>query len=240
MQTARPCFYADFMKCQPLNFKGTEVVVGLTRWIEVDGVSFYISVMLLRIKLKFGHLHSVGVDLIGGMIQTLDRDYELAIRLDGSETRTYTERRLTTKERVDDNTPTENNHGHQKHPSRCRISPRSTNMGTGGKEAFGGSLPKCTQCLSYHNGPYTQKCHKCNKVGHLLAMAGSTGIQMFANTQSKWGSSKGKWLFECGATRAYSREDFPKLWNKMKEMGMHKAGFMSWECRKERKCIGKP
>ncbi|GJT42949.1 hypothetical protein Tco_0951664 [Tanacetum coccineum] len=27
MQTARPCFYADFMKCQPLNFKGTEGVV---------------------------------------------------------------------------------------------------------------------------------------------------------------------------------------------------------------------
>ncbi|GKC55740.1 putative reverse transcriptase domain-containing protein [Tanacetum coccineum] len=25
-QTTRPCFYADFMKCQPLNFKGTEGV----------------------------------------------------------------------------------------------------------------------------------------------------------------------------------------------------------------------
>nr|GEZ17946.1 hypothetical protein [Tanacetum cinerariifolium] len=27
VQTARPCFYADFMKCQPLNFRGTEGVV---------------------------------------------------------------------------------------------------------------------------------------------------------------------------------------------------------------------
>ncbi|GJU20073.1 putative reverse transcriptase domain-containing protein [Tanacetum coccineum] len=26
VQTARPCYYADFMKCQPLNFKGTEGV----------------------------------------------------------------------------------------------------------------------------------------------------------------------------------------------------------------------
>ncbi|GJY61433.1 putative reverse transcriptase domain-containing protein [Tanacetum coccineum] len=34
VQTARPCFYADFMKCQPSNFKGAEGVVGLTRWIE--------------------------------------------------------------------------------------------------------------------------------------------------------------------------------------------------------------
>ncbi|GJR50666.1 hypothetical protein Tco_1401187 [Tanacetum coccineum] len=29
VQTARPCFYVDFMKCQPLNFKGTKCVVGL-------------------------------------------------------------------------------------------------------------------------------------------------------------------------------------------------------------------
>ncbi|GKC68025.1 hypothetical protein Tco_1100623, partial [Tanacetum coccineum] len=27
VQTVRPCFYADFMKCQPLNFKGTEGVI---------------------------------------------------------------------------------------------------------------------------------------------------------------------------------------------------------------------
>ncbi|GJV97024.1 putative reverse transcriptase domain-containing protein, partial [Tanacetum coccineum] len=31
---ARECTYQDFMKCQPLNFKGTEGVVGLIRWFE--------------------------------------------------------------------------------------------------------------------------------------------------------------------------------------------------------------
>ncbi|GJZ83983.1 putative reverse transcriptase domain-containing protein [Tanacetum coccineum] len=30
----RECTYQDFMKCQPLNFKGTEGVVGLIRWFE--------------------------------------------------------------------------------------------------------------------------------------------------------------------------------------------------------------
>ncbi|GKE71002.1 hypothetical protein Tco_1529074, partial [Tanacetum coccineum] len=43
MQTARPCFYADFMKCQPLNFKGTKGVVGLIRWIEKMESVFNIS-----------------------------------------------------------------------------------------------------------------------------------------------------------------------------------------------------
>ncbi|GKG19796.1 hypothetical protein Tco_0376895, partial [Tanacetum coccineum] len=36
-------FYVDFMKCQPLNFKGTEGVVGLTRWIETMESVFNIS-----------------------------------------------------------------------------------------------------------------------------------------------------------------------------------------------------
>ncbi|GKA61935.1 putative reverse transcriptase domain-containing protein [Tanacetum coccineum] len=43
VQTARPCYYADFMKCQPLNFKGTEGVVGLTQWIEKMESVFHIS-----------------------------------------------------------------------------------------------------------------------------------------------------------------------------------------------------
>nr|GFB20267.1 hypothetical protein [Tanacetum cinerariifolium] len=34
MHIARPCYYADFMKLRPLNFKGTEGAVGFTRWIE--------------------------------------------------------------------------------------------------------------------------------------------------------------------------------------------------------------
>ncbi|GKA14110.1 hypothetical protein Tco_0693756 [Tanacetum coccineum] len=34
MPIARECTYHDFVKYQPLNFKGTEGVVGLTRWFE--------------------------------------------------------------------------------------------------------------------------------------------------------------------------------------------------------------
>ncbi|GJU36779.1 hypothetical protein Tco_1185133 [Tanacetum coccineum] len=42
VQTTRPCFYADFMKCQPLIFKGNEGV-GLTQWIEKMESVFHIS-----------------------------------------------------------------------------------------------------------------------------------------------------------------------------------------------------
>nr|GEV37217.1 putative reverse transcriptase domain-containing protein [Tanacetum cinerariifolium] len=33
-RAARECTYSDFLKCQPLNFKGTKGVVGLTQWFE--------------------------------------------------------------------------------------------------------------------------------------------------------------------------------------------------------------
>ncbi|GJW44424.1 hypothetical protein Tco_0073223 [Tanacetum coccineum] len=43
MPVARVCTYQDFMKCQPLNFKGTEGVVGLTRWFEKMETLLHIS-----------------------------------------------------------------------------------------------------------------------------------------------------------------------------------------------------
>ncbi|GJU88869.1 hypothetical protein Tco_1301292, partial [Tanacetum coccineum] len=33
-RATRECTYPYFMKCQPLNFKGTEGVVKLTQWVE--------------------------------------------------------------------------------------------------------------------------------------------------------------------------------------------------------------
>ncbi|GKB29989.1 hypothetical protein Tco_0869390, partial [Tanacetum coccineum] len=40
---ARESTYQDFMKCQPLNFKGTKGVVGLIRWFEKMETVFHIS-----------------------------------------------------------------------------------------------------------------------------------------------------------------------------------------------------
>nr|GEV99813.1 hypothetical protein [Tanacetum cinerariifolium] len=53
LQTARPCFYADFMKCQPLTFKGTKGVVSLTQWIENMESFFQISGCTIENQVKF-------------------------------------------------------------------------------------------------------------------------------------------------------------------------------------------
>nr|GFC01605.1 hypothetical protein [Tanacetum cinerariifolium] len=53
MHTARPCYYADFMKCHLLNFKGTEGTVGLTRWIKKMESVFNISECDVENQVKF-------------------------------------------------------------------------------------------------------------------------------------------------------------------------------------------
>ncbi|GJR75543.1 hypothetical protein Tco_0087908 [Tanacetum coccineum] len=74
VQTARPCFYADFMKCQPLNFKGAEGVVGLTRWIEKMESVFNISGCAVENQVKFATCTLLGAALTwwNGQIRTLD------------------------------------------------------------------------------------------------------------------------------------------------------------------------
>ncbi|GKA06997.1 reverse transcriptase domain-containing protein [Tanacetum coccineum] len=49
----RECTYQDFMKCQPLNFKGTEGVVGLTRWFEKMETVFHISNCPEKYQVKY-------------------------------------------------------------------------------------------------------------------------------------------------------------------------------------------
>ncbi|GKB47847.1 putative reverse transcriptase domain-containing protein [Tanacetum coccineum] len=50
---ARECTYQDFMKCQPLNFKGTEGVVGLIRWFEKMETVFHISNCPEKYQVKY-------------------------------------------------------------------------------------------------------------------------------------------------------------------------------------------
>ncbi|GJV11690.1 putative reverse transcriptase domain-containing protein [Tanacetum coccineum] len=52
-QTARECSYSEFLKCKPLDFKGTEGVVGLTRWFEKMESVFSISNCTASCQVKF-------------------------------------------------------------------------------------------------------------------------------------------------------------------------------------------
>ncbi|GJX05763.1 putative reverse transcriptase domain-containing protein [Tanacetum coccineum] len=73
VQPARICSYPDFMKCQPLNFKGTEGVVGLSQWLKNMESVFYISGCAVENQVKFATCTLLGATLTwwNGHVRTL-------------------------------------------------------------------------------------------------------------------------------------------------------------------------
>ncbi|GKA54037.1 putative reverse transcriptase domain-containing protein [Tanacetum coccineum] len=223
VQTTRPCFYADFMKCQPLNFKGTEGIVkfatctllgaALTWWngqirtlgpnaysmtweVKGNDVPTYTKCFqdLTLICTKFVANETEKVDkYISGLPDNiyanvksarpkmLDETIELANDLMDQKLHTYAERQTNNKRKADD--ASRKNHSHQQQTFKRQNVAKVYNMGSGKKKPYGGSLPKCTKCHFHHNGPGTQKCHKCNKVRHFARDCKSSGNTNVANTQ---------------------------------------------------------
>nr|GFA81548.1 reverse transcriptase domain-containing protein [Tanacetum cinerariifolium] len=62
-RATRECTYTDFLKCQPLPFKGTEGVASLSQWCERMESVFYISNCAAENQVKFATctLHSVAL-----------------------------------------------------------------------------------------------------------------------------------------------------------------------------------
>nr|GEW53642.1 hypothetical protein [Tanacetum cinerariifolium] len=277
VQTTRPCCYADFMKCHPLNFKGNEGVVGLTRWIKKMESVFNISGCAIENQVKFatctlldaaltwwnGQIRTLGPEAyamtwevkgndvltytnrfqeltlmctklvaneskkidkyISGLPdsiyenvksskpRTLEETIELTNDLMDQKLRTYTERAVNKRKTED---TSRNNHGHQQQPFKKQNVAKVYNMGTRERKPYEGSLPKCAKCQRHHNGPCTQKCHKCNKVGHFAHDCQSSGNANVANAQRD-SKETPKWngCFECGALGHFKR-DCPKLKNK--------------------------
>ncbi|GJT12988.1 putative reverse transcriptase domain-containing protein [Tanacetum coccineum] len=73
VQPARVCSYTDFMKCQHLNFKGTEGVVGLSQWLEKMELVFHISGCAIDNQVKFATCTLLGAALTwwNGHVRTL-------------------------------------------------------------------------------------------------------------------------------------------------------------------------
>nr|GFB69464.1 hypothetical protein [Tanacetum cinerariifolium] len=156
-------------------------------------------------------------------LRTLDETIELTNDLMDQKLRTYAER-ADNKRKTDDTY--RNNHGHQQQPFKKQNVAKIYNMGTRERKPYEGSFPKCTKCQCHHNGPCTQKCHKCSKVGHFARDCRSSGNTNVANSQRDGKETpKGNGCFECRASGNFKR-DCPKLKNKNGGIRMLKDGCM--------------
>ncbi|GJR17979.1 hypothetical protein Tco_0966506 [Tanacetum coccineum] len=78
---ARECTYQDFMKCQPLFFKGTEGVVELSQWFERMETMFRISNCTVENQIKFSTCTLLGVALTwwNSNVRTVGHDVAYAM-----------------------------------------------------------------------------------------------------------------------------------------------------------------
>nr|GEY84721.1 putative reverse transcriptase domain-containing protein [Tanacetum cinerariifolium] len=130
VQVSRECTYLDFLKCQPLNFKGTEGVVGLNQWFEkmekrkveryVDGFSDTIHDSVMATKTK-----------------TMQDAIEFSTELMNKKINTGAERQADNKRKSNDTI--QNNH---QQPNKRQNTRRAYAAGNSDKRAYEGPRPR--------------------------------------------------------------------------------------------------
>ncbi|GKC55599.1 putative reverse transcriptase domain-containing protein, partial [Tanacetum coccineum] len=240
-RVARECTYPDFMKCQPLNFKGTEGVVELIQWFEKMETVFSISNYSVENQIKFSTctLLAGALTLWNSHVRTIGHDVTYAMTwtdLKKKMTDKYCPRVEIKKLEVELMFPEESEKieryvvGLPDMIHKSIVASKSKTMqeaietatelmdkkirtfGSGERKPYGGSKPLCAKCIYHHNGPCAPKCHKCNRVGYLACDCRSTTNANTANIQRGIGAGQKPTCYECGAQGHFKR-DCPKLKN---------------------------
>nr|GEX99444.1 putative reverse transcriptase domain-containing protein [Tanacetum cinerariifolium] len=144
VQVARECTYLDFLKCQPLNFKGTEGVVGL----KIDKIERYVD----------GLPDTIHGSVMATKPKTMQDSIEFSNELMNKKINTWAERQADNKRKSDDTT--QNNH---QQPNKRQNTRRAYAAGNGDKRAYEGLRPRCTKLgkaeVNPDNNVVTAKYH---------------------------------------------------------------------------------
>nr|GEU72971.1 reverse transcriptase domain-containing protein [Tanacetum cinerariifolium] len=120
-RTARECNYTDFLKCQPMNYKGTKGVIGLTQWFERMETVFNISNCVVenqelalmcgrmfpkeydKIKKYFGGLPDmIHESVMASKLKRMQDAVKFATELSDKKIHTFTERQTENKRKSKD------------------------------------------------------------------------------------------------------------------------------------------
>ncbi|GJT41321.1 putative reverse transcriptase domain-containing protein [Tanacetum coccineum] len=219
VQPARVCSYLDFIKCQPLNFNGTEGIVSLYQWIKKMESVFHISGCAIENQVKFATCTLLGVALTwwNGHVRTLGHDAAYAMTW-GTFKKKLMDKycpngeikkleiklwnlKNENKRKADDSS----RNNHQQQPYKKQNVARAYTVGPGEKKAYTGDLPLCTKCNYHHIGQCAPKCGKCKRCGHA-----TTDCRVNTNNNNK--NQKAGACYECGNI-GHMRRDCPKLKN---------------------------
>ncbi|GKA06153.1 reverse transcriptase domain-containing protein [Tanacetum coccineum] len=204
--TTRECTYSDFLKCQPLNFKGTKGVISLNQWLEKMTVSheaaYGMTWKILKKMMNENYTQRFQeLALMCGRMFPEESD-EIEKYVGGlpdifKEIRTFAERHAKNKRKLDNN-----DQAQQQPPNKKSVAIAYT-VGYGERKEYAGTLPLCNKCKFYHNGQCTVKCANCNRVGHLTRDCRSPTATNNQRTLT---------CYECG-NQGHYMSDCPKLKN---------------------------
>ncbi|GJT92004.1 reverse transcriptase domain-containing protein [Tanacetum coccineum] len=227
-RVARECTYQDFMKCQPLYFKGTKGVVELTQWFERMKTVFRISNCSMENQTKFStctllasaltwwnfHVMTVGHDVAYAMTWTdlrkkMTDKYCHRNEMKKLETELWNLKVKGTdvigyNQRFQEWTCCVLDVSEEfalKIERICGLKPYAA--GTGERKEYAGTLPLCNRCKLHHNGQCTVKCGNCKKVGHMTRDCRNPAAARNQGTLT---------CYECGNPGHY-RSDCPELKN---------------------------
>ncbi|GJW90329.1 putative reverse transcriptase domain-containing protein [Tanacetum coccineum] len=110
---------------------------------------------------------------------------------------------------------------------------RAYSAGNNKKRGYVGPLPYCNKCKLHHEGPYTVKCGKCNKVGHMTKDY-KNAVAILTTQRALVVNKRVSTCFECGRQGHYMNE-CPKLKNQNRG---NKAGKKTEEARGKAYVLG--
>ncbi|GKF24923.1 reverse transcriptase domain-containing protein, partial [Tanacetum coccineum] len=164
-RAARECTYPDFMKFQPLNFKGPEGVFELTQCFERMEINSHVRTLGhdVAYAMTWINLKKMMTDKYcpRGEIKKLKIEM-WNLKVKGTDViSTLAERQAENKRKLD------NNKQAQQQPPKKQGVAIAYAAGSGEKKEYAGTLLLCNNCKFHHNGQCTIKCTNCKKVGHL-------------------------------------------------------------------------
>nr|GEW73322.1 putative reverse transcriptase domain-containing protein [Tanacetum cinerariifolium] len=208
--TQRECTYTDFLKCHPMNSKGTEGVVGLTQWVEKMESVFLISnhAIVRQVKYASCTLHGSALTWWNSHVRAVGQDVAYALPC------TALKRMITDKYCPRDEIKKLESEYWILRPFKRNHVARAYTAGPGDKKSYGGTKPLCTKCNYHHDGPCAQKYTNCQKISHSARDYKSRpAATNNNNNQSVQGvNPRSITYFECGVQRHF-RSDCPKLKN---------------------------
>ncbi|GKA70077.1 hypothetical protein Tco_0776141 [Tanacetum coccineum] len=184
-RAARECTYSDFLKCQPLNVKGTEGVVSLTQWFEKMESIFHISNCTVRARSS----------LIPALSWPRSRRLKLILepKVKGTDVVSYKQRfqklalmcgimfleesdevekyvgwtsRHNPGKQAENKRKLDNDNQAQQQPPKKQNMAIAYIVGSGKRKEYVGTLSLCNKSPITTNNQRTLACYECGNQGH--------------------------------------------------------------------------